>query len=93
VSVKDVVLGIRPEHVHPLNGSFCDEQQMKVTSIVKSYEMLGSEFLIHTGEGNYQLKFRQNNDGDTPQIGREVQLVFAMAAVHLFDGSTGQRLN
>ncbi len=101
-AVREPILGIRPEHITCRNGtSFAtrlderDEkkQQVFLTSSVASFEMLGSEFLIHTGEGKNQLRFRRKNDGKTPEKGREMELCFAMADVHLFDGTTGRRLN
>ncbi len=101
-AVREPVLGIRPEHIACRNGvsfpSALDEgeekrQQVFLTSSVASYEMLGSEFLIHTGEGKNQLKFRRKNDGKIPEKGKALELCFTMAAVHLFDGITGLRLN
>ena len=101
-AAKKPLLGIRPEHIRQCNGDLSeygretndnDSPQVSMTSIIKSYEMLGSEFLIHTEEGDKQLKFRQANDRNTPTKGKKVRLTFTMDAVHLFDGTTGNRLN
>jgi len=101
-AVREPVLGIRPEHIACRNGaSFVTgldkgnekNEQIFLTSSIASFEMLGSEFLIHTGEGKNQLKFRRKNDGKIPEKGKALDLCFAMAAVHLFDGTSGRRLN
>ncbi len=97
----EVVLGLRPEHIF-VNHEECravggevvgDQPFVSLGARIGTREMLGSEFLIHTGEENGRLKFRYKNNGTVPKTGEQVNLHFSLANVHLFDDVTGQRLN
>lgn len=97
----EVVLGLRPEHIFVKHEEcrsvgdevFGDQIVVSLGARIDTREMLGSEFLLHTGEENGRLKFRYKNNGTVPRSGEQVNLHFSLASVHLFDEVTGQRLN
>lgn len=95
------VLGIRPEHLFVSAGECQEdgggrEQSQYLVSLrsrITAREMLGSEFLLHTGDETERIRFRHKNNSSLPATGENIQLHFSMASVHLFDEMTGRRLN
>lgn len=102
---KQLTLGIRPEHIHQtreqlqtapsVSASTSDNMPVSFSSTITSFEMLGSEFLIHAGmkNGNGEIMYRQSNIGEQPIKGRERTLHFLISYAHFFNGETGERLN
>lgn len=97
----EAILGIRPEHIHADPNECHQEagnsgQNQNIVSIatqITTREMLGSEFLMHTGEDTGRIRFRHRNNSSLPASGENIQLHFSMASIHLFDEATGQRIN
>jgi len=96
-----VVLGLRPEHVfadagecrQANRGDELSETLISLPTKIKTREMLGSEFLLHTGDEADRLRFRHKNNHTLPAAGEQVKLHFSLASVHLFDEATGKRIN
>lgn len=86
---KEVILGIRPEDIH------YDEiasPQSKFVATIEVAENMGSEMIIYLagiGEDSIAAKI---NVRLQVQIGSEVQLVFDMNKVHLFDKTTEEAI-
>ena len=102
---KQLTLGIRPEHIHQTKEELQTTASAPVpashslpvsfSSTITSFEMLGSEFLIHAGmkNGNGAIMYRQSNIGEQPIKGRNRTLHFYISCAHFFNGETGERLN
>jgi len=96
-----VVLGLRPEHVfadagecrQASRGGELADTLISFPTRVRTREMLGSEFLLHTGDEAGRLRFRHKNNHTLPAAGEQVKLHFSLASVHLFDETTGKRIN
>ncbi|TXM75982.1 sn-glycerol-3-phosphate ABC transporter ATP-binding protein UgpC [Methylobacterium sp. WL12] len=77
-----VVLGIRPEHV-ALDAT-------GMAWLVEVVELLGSEMLVHAGRpGEASLTLKVANGAP---VGDAIQVSFPAAHIHLFDQTTGLRI-
>lgn len=98
---KQVILGLRPEHVFTSNEechAFQGEDKrnfplVRLKTGISNREMLGSEFLVHTDLNNSTFRFRHKNNQALPTKGDRVELHFSLANCHLFDVLTGRKLN
>ncbi|MGD9829044.1 MAG: sn-glycerol-3-phosphate import ATP-binding protein UgpC [Hyphomicrobiaceae bacterium] len=86
---SDLTVGIRPEdlHIAPDNG--------QLSAQVELVEHLGTDTLLHlradwAGEELVQVKLHGDQDFST---GGELRLSVEPSALHLFDSSSGKRLN
>lgn len=100
--VERITLGLRPENLFVNPGECPDfkegesgERHTPITlnTRIRTREMHGSEFLLHTGEESGGITFRHKNNGLLPQGGEQVRLHFSLASAHFFHADTGQRLN
>jgi len=84
----DVVLGIRPEHLHLATEGAASADQTALDATVDLVEPLGGEALVHVRAGTHELtaKTRSRN---LPDVGDRIQLVADGQRVHLFDASSG----
>jgi len=86
----EIVLGVRPEEVRlverdaPSDGS-------PVRCRADLVELLGGEMLIHASRDGHEITARLAT-GAVPQLGEEITLLIPAAAIHLFDGTTGERI-
>ncbi|AQQ14425.1 Trehalose import ATP-binding protein SugC [Corynebacterium glaucum] len=88
-----VVLGIRPEHVHIVDGS---QSANSLPLVVDVTELLGSDTFIYgrMNGGQTRSKFAVRTDTrELPALGDTLQVAFDPAKLHVFDASTGLRLN
>src|SRR6266545_5632339 len=85
-----VVLGVRPEEIR-LGEDEPGSSGSTVACRVDLVELLGGEVLIHASRDEHELTARVAA-GPVPQAGDEIALTIPTAAIHLFDGETGQRL-
>jgi multiple sugar transport system ATP-binding protein len=86
---REVILGIRPEHIHDaaITGSFPGGESLAVT--VEVIEPLGSVVLIIATCGSLQVM--ASVDSKTKAQPRtEMRLLVDMNRMHLFDKSTGE---
>jgi sn-glycerol 3-phosphate transport system ATP-binding protein len=80
---RELVLGLRPEHLHP-GGTGAPFE-------VDTVESLGADHLIH-GRLAGQSAIVRVGDVATPEPGSAISLGFAPSAVHWFDPQTTARL-
>ena len=84
---KEVIFGIRPEHLHAKNFEPANINAAPITATVDVVELLGHELHIYIDSG-------QNNFVATvdtrlaPDVGQELPMVVDMDRMHLFDKST-----
>jgi len=82
---REIILGIRPEDLHPGQASGVIEGSVNVR------EPLGHETLIYVGTSNGDVIAKA--DGRTPpEIGETVQLGADPENLHIFDAATGEAL-
>lgn len=87
---KDVVVGVRPEHVHicaPEAGEACG------TGTVDVYEMLGSEAIIYLNQdGTNEKLIVKTGTEQSFRPGDRVGYAFSLENIHVFDKVTGETI-
>jgi len=81
---RDVLLGIRPEHLQLAADG--------IPIVVEMVEVLGAEMLIHGKSGAESVIVRLP-DGDHPEFGATMNLGFAANRIHWFDPATTKRID
>ena len=84
----EVVLGIRPEHLHLASEARASADQTALDATVDLVEPLGGEALVHVRAGSHELTAKTRSR-DLPDVGDRIQLVADGHRVHLFDASSG----
>ncbi|MCM2446283.1 sn-glycerol-3-phosphate import ATP-binding protein UgpC [Rahnella sp. CG8] len=85
---RQVVLGIRPEHI-----KICShEQGGSIPLLVETLEMLGADNLVHGRIGEARLVVRLPYS-ERPQTGSTLWLHLPSDALHFFDATHGKRLD
>jgi multiple sugar transport system ATP-binding protein len=84
---RDVILGIRPEHLYDMEmkGSFTSGEILRV--IVEVVEPIGSESILITSLGSAQLTARVDPRSNA-RPRRVLELLTDMNRIHLFDKQT-----
>jgi multiple sugar transport system ATP-binding protein len=82
---RAVVLGVRPEDLHPGEGPALIEGRVTVR------EPLGHETLIHVGTERGDV-IAKADGRRPPDVGATVRLTAAAETLHLFDAETGEAL-
>jgi len=88
---KDVMLGIRPEHIgaaHEIDW----KQTQALQGQVEMVEPLGHEAILHFKIGEHTLTGRLRSHGSLPAPGDTVDMQLKCDAIHLFDKATEKRL-
>ncbi|RKP53078.1 ABC transporter ATP-binding protein [Cohnella endophytica] len=90
-SVRNVVLGVRPEHVILKAEEADDEERGFVSSSVQMTEVTGADSYVYVNVGESKIIARTDpgityRKDDKPAIG------FNMAKIHFFDENTGASL-
>jgi multiple sugar transport system ATP-binding protein len=85
---KDVILGIRPEHVTLSAG----EQTSPLPVSLDLVEPLGSEALLHARFGDDELVFKTETEGDINYLYGVNEVHVPAHLVKLFDADTGRAL-
>ncbi len=88
---KDIILGIRPEHIHDDNVVKETYKDSLVKLTVDVAELLGAETNIHAAVGDSVIVAKVNARTDV-NIGDKIELAFDMNKVHFFDPKTELRL-
>jgi multiple sugar transport system ATP-binding protein len=88
---EDIVLGIRPEHIHDDNVVKETYKESLVKLKVDVAELLGAETNIHAVLGETTLTAKVSARTDIG-IGDEIELAFDMNKVHFFDPESEIRL-
>jgi multiple sugar transport system ATP-binding protein len=84
---KQVVFGIRPEDVHVPKYAPVDIMPAKINGNVEIVELLGSELILFVNSGSNSFVAKVDTRHDA-KPGDEVELVFNMRNMHLFDKET-----
>ena len=84
---REVVMGIRPEHIHDEELYLNNYPQYKFTATVDSVEPLGSETNLFLVIGGKQFTARVD-PSSTAKMGDKVEVTFEADRVHLFDPDT-----
>ena len=89
---SEVVLGIRPEHLHLASEARAGADQTALDATVDLVEPLGGEALVHVRAGTHELTAKTRSR-DLPDVGDRIQLVADGGRVHLFDAASGAVVN
>ena len=84
---KEVVMGIRPEHIHDEKLYLTNYPQYKFTATVDTVEPLGSETNLFLVIGGKQFTARVDPTS-TAKMGDKIEVTFEADRVHLFDPDT-----
>lgn len=88
VAPRDVVIGVRPEHLRPADYA---TGALRVEGLVERIENLGSESVLYVRVADTLMTVR--GDGfEHVRRGEPLALGAALERVHLFDRETGRRL-
>jgi multiple sugar transport system ATP-binding protein len=87
---KKVVAGIRPENVGD-TGKSARGETTTVRGDVEIVEPLGHEVIVHARVGD-DLLVAKVDPHRTPRMGTPIDLVLELDALHLFDGTSEERL-
>jgi multiple sugar transport system ATP-binding protein len=84
---KEVILGIRPQHIYDKLYSTKGTSENTLTATVEVVELLGDEKILHltTGKSSFQCVVDAHNQA---QEGHDIDVVFDMEKIHLFDKDT-----
>jgi multiple sugar transport system ATP-binding protein len=82
---REVVLGVRPEHLQPDPGGTALQARLEVV------EPVGNEIFLNLRFGELALVARVAPRG-LPEPGSLVALGLAQPHLHLFDGASGTRI-
>ncbi len=91
MSSNDIILGVRPEHIHDDNNVKLTYPGSLVKMTVEVAELLGAETNIHAKIGPEAITARVNARTDI-SIGDVIEVAFDMNMVHFFDPETELRL-
>lgn len=90
-SGADIVLGIRPEHLQPANGT-AGGSFARIELVVEYCERLGAENLAYGHWGPHQLVARLPHNA-IPSAGERLSLAAPPKLFHLFDPASGKRID
>jgi len=90
---RELVLGIRPERVSeaPVGGPRSTPGAGRLSAEVALAEPLGSEVVVHAQHGAQTLIAKLGPER-IPAVGSRIDLELDMAALHLFDAASEERL-
>lgn len=84
---KEVILGIRPEHIYDKLYSTLGTPENTLTATVEVIELLGNEKILHltTGKSNFVAVVDAHNQAE---VNHDIDVVFNMDKIHIFDKET-----
>jgi len=89
---KNVVLGIRPEHIHDQKAQKEKFADGLVNMVVDVAELLGAETNVYAEIGGTAITAKVTARTDI-NIGDEIELAFDLSTVHFFDPESEKRLD
>jgi len=87
-----VVFGVRPEDIHNPNYLPADVKGAHVSARVELTEMMGSEIYVYLVAGEDKNFIARIDPRASYRIGEQVEVVFNMESIHLFDQNTEKSL-
>lgn len=88
---KEVILGIRPEHLHDDEAMLSMSQDAVVTAYVEVTEMLGSETNLYLQIAGKQFTAKVNQRS-TAKLGDTIKVAFETNKLHIFDKETEETI-
>jgi multiple sugar transport system ATP-binding protein len=88
---KNVILGIRPEHVHDPNYQPANIVPASIDANVDIVEQMGNEKIVYLEEGGKTFLSRMD-PRTTASVGQRIQVVVDTGNIHLFDAQTEKAL-
>ena len=88
---RDLVLGIRPEHIVEASAPYGPLERGEVRASVEVVEPMGSETYLYLRAEDTRFVARIYTDW-IPAVGEPVHLAFDLAEMHFFDKETGAAL-
>jgi multiple sugar transport system ATP-binding protein len=88
---KEVILGVRPEHIHMDPHHVNRLKAYTFTAKIEVAELMGAETYLDFTLGENNIVARVPSDANL-QAGREITLAIDMNKVHLFDRDTEKRI-
>ncbi len=88
---KEVILGIRPEHIYDKLYSSMGTTENTLAATVDVVELLGNEKVLHltNGNNNFHCVVNAHNQVEENQ---DIDVVFNMERIHIFDKETEEKL-
>ena len=88
---KDVIMGIRPEHLHDASVDPINSNYNEVKTIVEVTELMGAELYIHSNIALTPITARVSGQSNV-KMDDIVTLQFHQNKIHLFDKETEQTI-
>jgi len=88
---KQVVLGVRPEHIHHPQFAPPGITPQPVEGEVEVTELMGNEIFVYMSAGDMRFVARVDPRADY-RMGERASVVFDMSQMHLFDPETEQAI-
>jgi multiple sugar transport system ATP-binding protein len=88
---KDVILGVRPEDIHNPSYTPPDITPEAVEAKVEVTELMGNEIFVYLASGDHQFVARVDPRSKY-SFNDDVQIVFNMDNMHIFDKATEQAI-
>ena len=87
---RELVLGVRPEHVRLMPATAADALAL---FDVDTVEGLGPDYLVHGRMLGQNVVFREDRESFIPQAGEKAAMTFAAKGIHWFDPKTKKRID
>ncbi len=87
---RELVLGVRPEHVRLMPATSADALAL---FDVDTVEGLGPDYLVHGRMLGQNVVFREDRESFIPQAGEKAAMTFAAKGIHWFDPKTKKRID
>jgi len=85
---RDIILGIRPEHIFDARRCEGAEVKAKAKARVEVVEPMGNEIYVYFSTRPGTMYVSRITATEEPEAGKEMEFVFDTAKVHLFDAVT-----
>jgi multiple sugar transport system ATP-binding protein len=85
---RQIILGIRPEHIFDSRRCEGAEVKAKVKAKVEVVEPMGNEIYVYFSTRPGTMCVSRITATEEPEAGREMEFVFDTAKLHLFDAAT-----
>ncbi len=88
---QDLVVGLRPEHLHVAGSSPASDRECVLQAVVEGMELLGNEVIVTARSGSLEVVARIPPQS-LPEPGRGMTFGYAASSLHYFRADTGERL-
>jgi multiple sugar transport system ATP-binding protein len=90
---KPVLLGIRPEDIELAQFTATDGQTARFPAIVDMVEPMGPETNLYLQTGVQMVVCRSQRPLDHREVGHRLEFEMKVDKAHLFDQTSGKRIN